>query len=250
VIWAVGPRARSRKHEWAATGVAAAELLSRGEITVKGRLPASSNVTLLAEVSLDGTRTLAVYKPVRGERPLWDFRPGLFKRELAAYHLSEALGWGLVPLTVPRDGPLGEGSLQLFVPADFAQHYFTLIDDPAHHDGLRRICAFDLVANNADRKSGHCLLGQDEHIYAIDNGLCFHADPKLRTVIWDFAGEPIPAAILDDLRRLIDRGLPDDLAGRLDEAEHEALVARTRSLLTRKRFPADRSGYGYPWPLV
>src|SRR5688572_11778629 len=113
-------------------------LLVRGEITLKGRLPRSSNATFLAEVSRGEARALAVYKPERGERPLWDFPPGLFKRELAAYHLSETLGWGLVPLTIRRDGPYGDGSLQAFVHADFAQHYFTLYEDAAHHARLRR----------------------------------------------------------------------------------------------------------------
>ena len=173
------------------TGPSALDLLSRGTIEVKGRMPGASNVTLLVECALGEDAALAIYKPRRGERRLWDFPPGLWKRELAAYVLSEALGWGLVPLTVPRDGPHGEGSLQLFIHADFEQHYFSLVEDAAHHDTLRRICLFDLVTNNADRKSGHCLLVPDDRIYAIDNGLTFHAEPKLRTVIWDFGEEPI-----------------------------------------------------------
>ena len=143
-------------------------------------MPGSSNVTLLAELPWPAPPALAIYKPERGERPLWDFPPGLHRRELAAFELSETLGWGLVPLTVFREGPYGEGSLQHFVDADFAQHYYSLVEDPAHHDRLRRICLFDLIANNADRKSGHCLLGEDGQIYAIDNGLCFHQDPKLQ----------------------------------------------------------------------
>jgi uncharacterized repeat protein (TIGR03843 family) len=226
------------------------QLLVRGAIAVKGRLPSSSNITLLAEISLAGATAYAVYKPERGERPLWDFPPGLYRRELAAYELSEALGWGLVPLTVRREGPYGPGSLQRFVAADFAQHYFTLVENHAHHDRLRRICLFDLVANNADRKSGHCLLGEDAQIYAIDNGLCFHQDPKLRTVIWDFAGQAIPGALLDELQALLDRGLPSALTALIAPAEVEALMRRTRALLARKRFPADRSGQRFPWPPV
>ena len=163
-------------------GPTALDLPSRGEIEVKGRLPASSNVTLLVECALKGATALAVYKPRKGERRLWDFAPGLWKREVAAYLLSETLGWGLVPLTVPREGPHGEGSLQLFIHADFEQHYFSLLEDATHHDTLRRICLFDLLANNADRKSGHCLLRPDGRIFAIDNGLVLHVDPKLRTV--------------------------------------------------------------------
>ena len=226
------------------------ELLARGAITVKGRLPGSSNVTLLVELVLEGEQALGVYKPARGERPLWDFPPGLFRREIAAWELSEALGWGLVPRTIRRDGPYGEGALQWFVDADFEQHYFTLRENDAHHEQLRRICAFDLVANNADRKSGHCLLGPDGMIYGIDNGLCFHVEPKLRTVIWDFAGEPIPAPIVEDLARLQARGLSGALKKLLPPEEQQTLLARARMLVEAGRFPSDELGYRYPWPLV
>jgi uncharacterized repeat protein (TIGR03843 family) len=213
-------------------------------------MPWSTNAIFLVELALGDATTLAVYKPRRGERPLWDFPPGLFKREVAAYRLSDALGWGLVPPTVPREGPLGEGSLQRFVEADFEQHYFTLREDPRHQEPLRRICAFDLLANNADRKSGHCLLGADGVVYAIDNALTFHAEPKLRTVIWEFGGAPIPAALLDDLRRFLAAGLPKPLAEMLEPAEQEALLARTSALVEAARFPVDESGHRYPWPLV
>jgi len=219
-------------------------------VTLKGRMPWSSNATFLVELALEGATTLAVYKPERGERPLWDFPRGLFKRELAAWHLSEALGWGLVPLTVQRDGPYGEGSFQFFIPADFEQHYFTLRENPAHHGRLQRICLFDLVANNADRKSGHCLLGPDGEIYGVDNGLCFHVDPKLRTVIWDFGGEPIPAAMLQDLRRFARAKLPKALATLLDPSEQKALRARASALAGADCFPRDTEGHRYPWPLV
>jgi uncharacterized repeat protein (TIGR03843 family) len=229
---------------------AAAEVLTRGELTVKGRLPWSSNATLLVEATLNGASALGVYKPERGERPLWDFPSGLFRRELAAWHLSEALGWGLVPLTVPRDGPYGEGSVQLFIAADFEQHYFTLREDERHHDRLRRICAFDLITNNADRKSGHCLLGEDGTIYAIDNGLCFHVEPKLRTVIWEFADEPLPPAVVDDLKRLAGKALPAAVRELLAPEECAVLLKRTRALLKAGRFPVDTIGRGYPWPPV
>jgi uncharacterized repeat protein (TIGR03843 family) len=226
------------------------DLLHQGEIGIKGRMPWSSNVTLLAELT-DGRRTtLAIYKPQRGERPLWDFPPGLCKREVAAYRLSEALGWALVPPTVLRDGPLGEGSLQLFVQADFEQHYLTLLERPELRAQLERICVFDLLANNADRKSGHCLLGPEGHVYAIDHGLTFHAEPKLRTVIWDFAGEPIPRALLDAVRQLLNAGLPAALAELLDPDEQDALLMRGKALARRARFPKDSSGMRYPWPLV
>jgi uncharacterized repeat protein (TIGR03843 family) len=227
----------------------AVEMLTRGALTIKGRLPWSSNATFLVEATLDGATTLGVYKPERGERPLWDFPRGLHRRELAAWHLSEALGWGLVPLTVPREGPYGEGSIQLFVKADFEQHYFTLREDERHHDRLRRICAFDLVANNADRKSGHCLLGEDGAVYAIDNGLCFHVEPKLRTVIWEFGDEPVPRPLLDDLRRFV-AGPPPVLGQLLDADECRAVLKRARALLKTRHFPSETGGRGYPWPLV
>jgi uncharacterized repeat protein (TIGR03843 family) len=226
------------------------EFLARGEICVKGRMPAASNITLLAELTLDGATAFAIYKPERGERPLWDFPPGLYKREVAAYRLSEALGWGLVPPTILREGPHGIGSLQLFIDADFEQHYWTLLERPEHRAQLMRICLFDLVANNADRKGGHCLLGEDDRIYAIDNGLTFHAEPKLRTVIWDFGGEPIPAEAIETIRRLLGNGLPRPLAELLGPDEREALLARGKALARRGRFPKDASGMRYPWPLL
>ena len=233
------------------TAAGVREVLLRGDLTVKGRLPWSSNATFLVEARLDDACALAVYKPGRGERPLWDFPPGLFRRELAAWHLSEALGWDVVPLTVRREeGPYGEGSLQRFVAADFEQHYFTLRESAEHHERLKRICAFDLIANNADRKSGHCLLGEDGAIYAIDNGLCFHVEPKLRTVIWDFGDEPVPPAVLKDLERLAARPLPPPFPELLAPAECQAVVKRARALVKSGRFPVDSGGRRYPWPLV
>jgi uncharacterized repeat protein (TIGR03843 family) len=213
-------------------------------------MPWSSNATFLAELVLDGASTLAIYKPERGERPLWDFPSGLYRREIAAYLLSDALGWGLVPLTIARDGPFGEGSFQAFVDADFEQHFFTLVENAAHHDRLRRMCVFDLLANNADRKSGHCLLGPDGAVYGIDNGLTFHVEPKLRTVIWTFGGEAIPEGLLHDVRRLFDAGLPAPLAALLSNAERKVLAARARAILSAGRFPRDDRGYRYPWPEV
>jgi len=236
--------------EAASAGPSIHELLTRGEITVKGRMPWASNATFLVEVALDGATGLAVYKPGRGERPLWDFPPELYRREIAAYLLSEALGWALVPPTAPRDGPLGEGSLQLFVPADFRQHYFTLLEADEHRETLQRICLFDLVANNADRKSGHCLLVPGDRIYAIDNGLTFHAEPKLRTVIWDFGEEPIAPALQQDLRRVLGDDLPPALAELLDPDEQRALRRRARGLLRTGHYPVDKSGLRYPWPLI
>ena len=226
-------------------------VLSTGEVELKGRMPWSSNATFLVEVTAGDITMPAVYKPHRGERPLWDFPRGLFLREAAAYELSCALGWDVVPETVLRmDGPLGEGSFQRFVPADFSQHYFTLMEDESHHDALRVIAAFDLVANNADRKSGHCLLGEDGRIWGIDNGLCFHVEPKLRTVMWDFAGQPLPEELLPDLARLA-ACPPPALAPLLDDEEVEAVALRAAAAVRRGVFPPPGSSHhAYPWPLV
>lgn len=225
-------------------------ILANGEIEVVGRMPRSSNATLLVDVVLEGTRTRAIYKPVRGERPLWDFDPGLHRREAAAYRLSEAMGLGAVPETVLRDGPYGEGSLQRYVEHDPAQHYFTLFEQrPDLHGALRDICAFDLVANNTDRKSGHCLLGTDGRVWAIDHGVCFSADFKLRTVIWEFAGEPMPAHLVASTARIAGH-VPDEVAELLSRDEVDALRGRAEWLADGATFPHDRSGSRYPWPLV
>jgi uncharacterized repeat protein (TIGR03843 family) len=226
-------------------------VLETGAIDLVGRVVESSNATYVVQVSLDGTELPGVYKPERGERPLWDFGPGLYKRERAAYVLSEHLGWGLVPPTVVReDAPAGVGSLQRFVEGDHREHYFTLYDDrPDLHDTFRRMVVFDCIANNTDRKSGHVLLGDDGHVYGIDHGLCFAADFKLRTVIWDFAGEDIPAADLATIEPLAD-AVPDALAALLNREEVAALQARVRRLLTTRILPIDHTGRRVPWPLV
>ncbi len=257
---------------------AALDRLRQGELTVLGRLPWSSNLTFLVSVdeALDsledaderraeadpgagpesdgsgsGTGLYAVYKPARGEQSLWDFPDGLYRREVAAFALSEALGWGLVPPTVEReDGPFGAGSLQLFVEADYEQHYFTLLDENRHRDTLETIGVFDIVANNADRKGGHVLVGTDDRLWGIDHGLCFHALPKLRTVIWDFAGEDIPTQLIPDLERLIEQ-VPDELGQLLDGDELTALAARVERLLETGTFPEPIGQRPpYPWPLV
>jgi uncharacterized repeat protein (TIGR03843 family) len=226
-------------------------VLARGEVEVVGRLPWSSNRTFLATCTLDGEEVPAVYKPARGERTLWDFPEGIYRREVAAYELSVALGWGLVPETVERiDAPLGRGSLQRFVPADFSEHHFTLVEDPRHHARLRSICAFDVVANNADRKSGHCLLGEDGLVWAIDNALCFHREPKLRTVIWEFAGDDLPPDLCEGLARVA-ASPPPALSGLLSAPEVDAVALRASTLLRTGRFPPpDPDRYHYPWPLV
>jgi uncharacterized repeat protein (TIGR03843 family) len=233
---------------------ARAQVLREGELVVQGRMPWSSNGTFLVHACLPAVgEVLGVYKPEAGERPLWDFPSGLWRREVAAYEVAEALGWSLVPPTVRRDdGPLGVGSVQLFVPSDPDEHYFTLFDDPACHPALRRLAAFDVVANSTDRKGGHIVRGPDGRIWAIDNGLSFHAEFKLRTVIWEFGGDHLEAEVVEALESLLDRldaGVPalDDL---LDDDELEAMARRTRALATNRRLPIDPTGRRYPWPLV
>ena len=218
-------------------------------------MPWSSNATFLVTVapgngSAEGPVT-AVYKPGAGERPLWDFPGGLYRREIAAYELSVALGWDLVPETIERaDAPLGPGALQRFIDADFEQHYFTLLEEPRYHRALKRIATFDVITNNADRKGGHCLVDDAGHVWGIDHGLCFHVEPKLRTVIWDFAGEKVEAEDLHDLARLAEEGLPRAVEEHLRPPELAALNARIGKLLERKRLPEPRSDRPYPWPLV
>ncbi len=229
------------------------EPLRSGDIEIVGRMPWSSNGTFLVEVCHDGRNQRAIYKPHRGERPLWDFPSGLFGREVAAYELACALGWDLVPLTVLREeAPMGVGSLQRFVDADFEQHYFTLYEEPTgrYLDQLRRLCLFDLLANSTDRKSGHCLLDRDGHVWGIDNGLSFHAEFKLRTVIWEFGGEHIATDLIETVDRFATAGLPDALARLLDPFERDALLTRARAVVAEGRFPIDPTGRRYPWPLV
>jgi uncharacterized repeat protein (TIGR03843 family) len=230
----------------------AVQRLQQSGITVLGRMRNASNATFL--VCLDDAEGVAIYKPGRGERPLWDFEPGLYRREVAAYVLSEAAGFDVVPPTVlRRDAPLGEGSLQWFVNADFSHHYFSLYAErPDLHRQLQAIAAFDVIANNTDRKSGHCLLEPNnggDHVWAIDHGLCFSAHDKLRTVIWEFGG----TALADDLRDAV-ASIPangaDLLADLLSDDEVAALNRRARRLASAGTFPTEHSGHGYPWPLV
>jgi uncharacterized repeat protein (TIGR03843 family) len=226
------------------------QLLTEGDIAVEMRMPYSSNATFLVRVSQGERSCRAIYKPLRGERPLWDFAPGLHRREVAAYRLAIAMGFDFVPITVLRDGPLGEGSVQLLIDADFEQHYFTLFESqPELHDQFRDIAVFDIVANNTDRKSGHVLIDADKHVWGIDHGLCFAADFKLRTVIWEFGGEALPEPLLDAVRRVADT-VPLEVASLLDSDEVEALTHRAAWLLEHRQFPVDDSGRRYPWPLV
>ncbi|MYB11256.1 MAG: SCO1664 family protein [Acidimicrobiia bacterium] len=227
------------------------EILTAGELDVLGRMPWSSNMTFLVDVHVPESPIVqGVYKPVQGERPLWDFPAGLHKREAAAFELSRALEWDLIPPTVLRDGPLGEGSVQLYVPTDYDEHYFTLREEPAHHRWFQRLCAFDFIINSTDRKGGHILLGHDGRLYGIDNGLSFHCEFKLRTVIWEWAGEPLPDDLAEDVGRLLDEGLPPEVGGLLTLFEQDALLTRATALAEEGRFPVDPSGRRHPWPLV
>jgi len=226
------------------------DLLRTGDIDIEGRMPWSSNATFLVNVTCGERSGQAIYKPLRGERPLWDFEPGLYRREVAAYLLSEAMGFRVVPPTIVREGPLGEGSMQWFVDADHQQHYFTIYENREDlHDRLRLMAVLDIVANNTDRKSGHCLLARDDSIWGIDHGLCFAADFKLRTVIWEFGGEPIPDSTIDPLRRLM-HNVPLAISALLADDEVAAIQERAEWLLQQGEFPVDQTGRRYPWPLV
>jgi len=228
----------------------ATEILAAGEIDVEMRMPYSSNSTFLVRVTAGEQSVRAIYKPLRGERPLWDFAPGLHRREVAAYRLATAMGLGFVPVTLLRDGPIGEGSVQLLVDADFEQHYFTLHEQrPDLHPKLREVAVFDILANNTDRKSGHVLIDTDDNIWGIDHGLCFSSDFKLRTVIWEFGGEEIDDSLLATVERVAS-SLPLDVSSLLDEDEVVALGERAAWLLEHRRLPVDPTGQRYPWPLV
>ncbi|HYR64459.1 MAG TPA: SCO1664 family protein [Actinomycetota bacterium] len=221
-----------------------------------GLMPAASNYTFLARLGAGrgdaDPERLVVYKPRRGEAPLWDFPSGtLCRREVAAFEVSRAAGFGFVPPTVLRDGPLGVGSVQAFVDHDFECTAFDLYE--ANLDDLRRIALFDLVVNNADRKAGHVFSDPSGTLWAIDHGICFHAEPKLRTVLWDFAGEPIPVAARDCLCRLQDALIGDlgpVLADLLDDEEIEVLGRRLQAALAAKKFPAPGPGRSFPWPPI
>jgi hypothetical protein len=233
--------------------LAALSLLERGELRLLHLLPRASNFTFLAEVDDGEDRALAVYKPRQGETPLWDFPQGtLCLREVAAYLVAGDLGWPDVPPTVLREGPHGQGSVQLFVEADLREHYFTLRE--RHAETFREFAAFDVVVGNGDRKAGHCLLGRDGRIWSVDHGLCFRAEPWLRTVIWDFAGEPVPPRVLADLRRLEGelRGgaLRSRLLEVLDREEVEATADRAAALVAEGRYPEPGPARSHPWPAI
>jgi uncharacterized repeat protein (TIGR03843 family) len=230
-------------------------LLATGEVEVLGLLPFSSNYTFLARVGAADDNTLAVYKPQRGERPLWDFPHGsLAAREVAAFSVGEAAGWQIVPPTVLRDdAPMGPGSLQQFIEHDPDLHYFTLMEE--RHDEFEIFAAFDAVINNADRKAGHVIEDAGGRLWAVDHGLTFHIEPKLRTVIWAFAGEGLSASVRSQLEELgaalaDPSGLGGDLGKLLSPAESEATLARVETLLVEDRYPSPGPDRPLPWPLI
>jgi uncharacterized repeat protein (TIGR03843 family) len=232
------------------------QLLACGEMREEhGMLRWSSNYAFLVSIAEGDLSALAVYKPQRGERPLWDFPDGtLCYREVAAFVVSNALGWQLVPPTVLRDGSRGLGSVQLFIHNNPEVNYFSL--DERFADQLKRFAAFDYVINNADRKGGHCLVDADGHVWGIDHGIGFHTAPKLRTVIWDFAGQPVPELLLKDVQRVCAEIEDPCNAVRLDldkllaDTEVQALQARMRRLVQRREYPRPGPGPNYPWPPV
>lgn len=255
-------------------------LLQMGTIELEGLLPWSSNYSFLVRICPNSvvqdalnpahkqplSEIRAVYKPQQGERPLWDFPQGtLFKRERAAYVVSHALGWDLVPPTIVRDGPHGVGSVQLFIEHDPDLHYFNIEGNADFVDQLQKIALIDIIINNADRKAGHVLIEDDpdnqqphlnDRLYVIDHGICFHAEYKLRTVIWEFAGTPVPAPLLHEVTQfnqlLISKTSPlyHELSELLSVREFTALQRRTQALLDQKTFIAPGPGRHYPWPPV
>ncbi|CAL9318452.1 SCO1664 family protein [Streptomyces sp. SudanB182_2057] len=256
-----------------------AELLARGELTVRGRIREASNAALFCTVALDGRQASCVYKPVAGERPLWDFPDGtLAGREVAAYEVSEATGWGLVPPTVLREGPYGEGMCQLWIDVHPEAELLALVDGEEPEPGwkavgfadvgegrtallvhaddarLRRLAVLDAVINNADRKGGHLLPTADGRLYGIDHGVTFNVDGKLRTLLWGWAGEPLPeeaVGVLKGLRDALDGPLGARLATLITTAEVDATRARVDALLTSGRHPEPGGDWpAIPWPPV
>lgn len=236
----------------------ALEILQTGEFRHEhGVLPWGSNYCFLLTLGSDQDELLAIYKPQRGERELWDFPRGtLCYREVAAYETAMALGWSIVPPTTLRDGPYGIGSLQCFIHHDPEQHYFNFnIEAEQVFPQLKRLALFDCLINNADRKGGHCLLDAQGQLWGIDHGVCFHSQPKLRTVIWDFAGESLPEPLCSDIASFTERLTQESkyrqhLSDLLSKTEINALSERAQSLLNSGHYPQPGRGSNYPWPPV
>jgi len=230
------------------------DILSNGTMDIRGQFLRGSNIVLFVRARKASGERAAVYKPIRGENPLWDFPDGtLAARETAAYLTSESLGWELVPPTVLREsGPYGPGSVQQFFPYNPAQHYFTFPRDRVSE--LKRVALFDLLINNADRKGSHLILAENDRLWLIDHGLTFHQHDKVRTVIWEFANQPIPGALLDDMAKLLSllqtsAALFSQYRDLLSEAEIDALITRAERLLQSKHFP-EPGDLSFPYPLL
>ncbi|WP_264925275.1 SCO1664 family protein [Streptomyces sp. A012304] len=257
------------------------ELLARGELTVRGRIRDASNAALYCTVTHEGREAACVYKPVAGERPLWDFPDGtLAQREVATYAVSEATGWGLVPPTVLRDGPYGEGMCQLWIETSGEDGLLALVEaeqpEPgwkaigfaevgegrtallvhADDERLRRLAVLDAVVNNADRKGGHLLTTDDGRLYGIDHGVTFNVDDKLRTLLWGWAGEPLTEEAVEVLTGLAadlaeDGALTAALSALITPAEIDATRARVAALLATGRHPEPSGEWpAIPWPPV
>jgi hypothetical protein len=234
----------------------ALEVIGKGSIEKEhGLLRWSSNYAFLLSLRLEGVEVTAVYKPQKGERPLWDFPDGtLCYREYASFLTSQELGWQIVPPTALREGARGIGTMQFFIDHDPEVNYFTF--DDTMHSQLMRIVIFDAIVNNADRKGGHCLLDARGHIWGIDHGITFNSSHKLRTVIWDFAGQPIAERLLTDLERLC-VALGDSTSAYrqqihklLTQGELDAFQRRIDRLLEQRKYPLPGPGPNYPWPPV
>jgi hypothetical protein len=231
------------------------DLLSRGAIEVEGRLMSASNATLYCRVSLGGRQAACVYKPVAGERPLWDFATGsLAGREVSAYLVSRAAGFGIVPPTVFRDGPFGPGMCQLWIDTDDSVDVIAL-SRRTDHAALRDMAVFDAVVNNADRKIGHLLPAPDGHLYGCDHGVCFAEEYKLRTVLWQWRGAGLPGRSVEALQRLRLRfetgNLADDLGGMLTAGEITATRERLELLISHRVHPYPPEDWpAVPWPPV
>lgn len=228
-----------------------AQILAEGSVKVEGRLVDASNATLFTELELSGQTIRAIYKPISGERPLWDFRSGtLAFRERAAYLISDAMGFDLVPLTILRDGPFGEGAFQLWIDIDESVDlalYFREVNE-----SLRRVALFDAVVNNTDRKIGHLLPAESGHLYVCDHGVTFHAEDKLRTVLWQWSGQPLNRDEIETLSSLsikVKDGAIEELSRLLSAIEIEALLMRLDRLISEATFPEPNPEWpAVPWP--
>lgn len=230
-------------------------ILREGELQLEGRIAWGSNYTLLGIASVDDVELTIIYKPRRGEQPLWDFAEGtLCVRERAAYLLAALAGWEIIPPTILREGPFGYGSVQLFIEHDPETHYFNFQGETRFDSQLQVIVLFDWIANNADRKGGHVLVDGDDKLWGIDHGLCFNVEYKLRSVIWEYAGIPFSAeqtATLTQLReRLGDQEISAELASLLSPSEFEIMLRRLDLLIDAGVFPQPGPDRHYPWPPV